>query len=156
MAGPRRMRSGFGQDISAAAKPAGSVQSIWGDSPESPGLLQYVCQPGAMVWRSPIQNVLPGAIASPSLTSSTVTLGVPDHATPADAAMRQEARRGIANSLRMGPIVPITASRCHRLPSPRSARGRPDHRLLRAGPTVKRSTPSVTWVSTDRTRHSMV
>src|SRR4029450_12607179 len=125
------MRSGFGQDISAAAKPTGSAQSIWGDSPESPGLLQYVCQPGAMVWRSPIQNALPGAIASLSLTSSTVTLGVPDHAAPAVAAVRQTATSVIANSLSMGPIVPIVVSGCHRLPVPHGPRGRrAHHRLL--------------------------
>ena len=40
MAGPTRMRSGCGQAMSPAEKPAGSAQSICGGSPESPGLIQ--------------------------------------------------------------------------------------------------------------------
>ena len=39
--------------MSPAVKPAGSVQSICGGSPESPGLIQYVCQPGAIVLAEP-------------------------------------------------------------------------------------------------------
>jgi hypothetical protein len=77
MAGPAGMRSGCGQAISPAAKPAGSVHSICGGSPESPGLVQYVCQPGAICWRRPIQNVCPGAIDACALTRSTVTFGGP-------------------------------------------------------------------------------
>src|SRR5262249_9444715 len=44
-------------------------------SPESPGLIQYVCHPGTMRWRSPTQNVPPGSIVTKSLTRLTVTRG---------------------------------------------------------------------------------
>src|SRR4029453_16212758 len=121
MAGPTRIRPGCGQAMSPAEKPAGSTQSICGGSPESPGLIQYVCHPGAIVWRSPIQNVLPGARASRSLTSSTVTLGLPVHATPAPAgaAARPAARSAIIRSRLRGLIVPIAARRPPRLPPQR-------------------------------------
>src|SRR5260221_6227696 len=85
MNGGTGTRSGPGHTIGPAVKPAGSDHSMFGASPESPGLIQYVCQPGAMRCRSPTQNVEPGSIVTESLTRLTVTRG----GTPFGAATRR-------------------------------------------------------------------
>ncbi len=71
------MRSGWGQASSPTVSPAGSVHSTVMGSPESPGLSQYVCQPGAMRWRTPSHCSRPGSRAARSLIKSTATRGVP-------------------------------------------------------------------------------
>src|SRR5437763_7457991 len=72
--------------MSPALKPAGRVQAISVGSPESPGLRQYVCQPGAMSRCRSTQSVAPGAIAASSGTSRAVT-GCGSVADPADAGI---------------------------------------------------------------------
>src|SRR6266850_634701 len=71
------MRSGCGKTSGPAVQPAGSAQSTVGGSPESPGLVQYVCQPGAMRWRMPTQKDAPGSTEAVSPSRVTETFGGP-------------------------------------------------------------------------------
>ena len=47
------VRSGAGHSIGPAEKPSGRFQPIRSGSPESPGFLQYTCQPGFMTMCTP-------------------------------------------------------------------------------------------------------
>src|SRR5262249_53128041 len=84
MNGATGTRSGAGHTIGPAVNPAGSDQSMFGASPESPGLLQYGCQPGARGCRTPTKNVDRGWRVTMSLTRLTMTRG----GVPFGAAVR--------------------------------------------------------------------
>jgi hypothetical protein len=64
---------GNGQAIGPADQPGGSVHSSVVGNPESPGLRQYVCQPGSGLRRNAIQFVAPGSQPVCSATSSAST-----------------------------------------------------------------------------------
>ena len=69
---------GLREDERAGLPARGQRPSRWsGGSPESPGLVQYVCQPGAMRWRRPTQKDAPGSMEAASLSRVTETRGGP-------------------------------------------------------------------------------
>src|SRR5215469_6155687 len=70
------MRRGTGHSMAPAETPSGNVNCISGATPASPGLRQYVCQPGARRSRKPTWNGLPAATLSTSETSDAVSRGL--------------------------------------------------------------------------------
>src|SRR5579864_6543909 len=70
---PSTKRSGAGHAIAPAVKPAVSFQSISVGTPESPGLRQYTCQPGAIARCRSSHTVAPGAAEPASAISSALT-----------------------------------------------------------------------------------
>ena len=108
------MRSGGGQAKSPAVKPFGSDHSIRGGSPESPGFIQYVCQPGRDRLAEPSQKVSPGTIDATSLSSSTRTLGSAARAgpgVPSSTAMPARRTTMMAKRRRQDVICPALSHR---------------------------------------------